>query len=218
MIDQRDRKLAALARAVVATSAVLAGSLLLGWGINQLLVSIASQIGVGAAARVPALTVGALVPATAFLALRTRLETQAGARTLVGGLAMVGTGLLAFWMTSPVIDPSSVAAVGSALTYAVGLAVLASSHVAALLAHQFTVPVTSRSRKPSYRRSQEEFTLPADGGNADEELSFPLDEDGDRDGGEHRDEGGESDGVVQADADDLPDEANRHGSRPDEDR
>lgn len=175
MIDQRDRRLGTLLRAVVATSAVLGGALLLGMGIRRFLVSTTGPFGTDASGALAALTVGALLPPLSFVALRRGHASRAGTRPLLGGLAVVGTSLAALWLTSPPLAPPSTTAVAIAVTYAVGLGLLAASHVAALLAHEFTVPARARPSKPSYRRSEEEYPLPSDGGTAGEELSFPLD-------------------------------------------
>ncbi|MFB6097106.1 MAG: hypothetical protein ABEJ74_06935 [Haloferacaceae archaeon] len=176
---ERDRRLGALLRAVGATSAVLAGTLLLGIGIHRLVVSVAGPSGAEGTSALAALTVGALLPPLSFVALRRGHASRAGARTLVGGLAVVGTSLAALWLTSPPLDPPSATAVGIAVTYAVGLGLLATSHLAALLVHEFTVPARARPSTPSYRRSDEEYPLPSDGGTAGEELTFPLDSDPD---------------------------------------
>lgn len=176
MTDASSSRLRTAARATVATGALLAGSLLLAFGSADLLTAAANDWGIGPAASPLALTVASLLPPLAFAALRTRYATDAGLRMLLAGLALAGASIAALWLTGTVIDSLTSIPLAISATYLLGLAAIASSHMAALLAPLFVSPRRTTTSQPSYRRDDGDHILPSDGGIEDDDLEFLLDD------------------------------------------
>lgn len=176
MTDARASRPRAVVRATVATSAILAGAFVFAFGSADLLIEATRASGFGPAAVPLALTVAALVPPLTFAIFRTRYATNAGLRTLLGGLALTGASVAALWLTSSTIVSVASVPLPIGATYALGMGAIVTSHIAALLAPLFTGTTRTTVGQPSYRRSDEEHVLPSDGGTEDEDLTFLLDD------------------------------------------
>lgn len=158
------------------TGAVLGGSLLLASVSTPVLAAAARDAGLsaGMATRL-ALTLTALVTPAVFAVLQTRASSDRGLPALLGGLALTGASVGALWLIG---FPETTAAVPAPIvaTYAVGLGAIVLGYVLAQFGvYRSPSPADVRTG-PSYVRDDGDPELPADGGEPEDELAFPVDD------------------------------------------